>query len=1186
LSSGTITTLGSNVNNNAERQLQQGTLTTHSTPIWGAGTSVGASDGEFANAFVESGSYIAGDNPTSWTALSIYDTASARTPGNAYWTRSTLGYSQGGYWWNTTPLGSNSAANGAAIFDSDFLDNGGAAGDFGSGTSPGAHKGELISPRIDLTGYTDEAIAIEFFSWFRNFEISELSVSISTDDGSTWSSTDYRPLTSSETQETVRAVFLTATAGVVNLTQCRIKFTFDGYYYFALVDDVTVKQAPAYDLAIVQLDDATGRTGLNFGDQVHITGNRFFPIGQLSQDAGHISFGANVKNLGALDITLSQTPALNLNVERFDAATSLWSSVHTQSITAPQDVTAGGGLSLTGVLDNTSWMTVGSYRSTYTASFTGTDANTANNTAQHFFDITANNYASKVAADVNGNPVSDRRIFPGGGPFSAWEYGTVFNLDNAAGYGLEINEIKYNYFLTSSFSGSDRLDVRVNVYRVNDNDNNGIITNLNELTQVGVVVSSLTGLGTTLPREAYYTATVTGILNPTTGAPLGELPSGKHFISILFNPYLGGGVSTFDSNELPWMGASEAKDYNMNYGLISNSTDFVFNPSSLSTTDTAGTRGFSNIGFGVGVVPSIGVSFTSNISNSTVADGNFNAGSTWSTGLVPAGSDAVVIEHDVIIDTDVILTGITTVSNLNSLTVQAGATMTLGGSLINDYGGDLIFKSDDSGVGQLMVNTGGSLSGTATVERYVPSLANTRRAFRCITPAVTTTGSIYQNWQENGNFLAGYGTHITGSMSGANGFDVSGSGDPSMFTYEHLNNAWEAVPNTNTDLLEAGKAYRIFIRGDRNFDLTNSTQQSVNSNVILRAKGNLNLGDVNLVGNVVGGNDAGALSRQAGDFSFIGNPYQAIVDFEDLVKTNINPNFMYIWNPNLSTSGMYETIDVSGAVVAGQYVQPGQAFFVLTENNGDASLTFNEAAKAPDEFSNTNFITPINSHLVAMELLNDDALVLDRLSIKFDGSNEINSTDAPKFFNQHESLSALTQGNNYSVEHREFPLDGETVQLQLIGHDRSDYELSMSIDLPINYHAVLIDNYLNESTVVSQGSHVVAFTADSSIAGSIDVNRFSLTFVEEELLSISEVDVMVFPNPSNNGQVTLSSPLFIIEDVQVSIVNMMGQVLSSNNYNKTSQGAVTLNTTTLTLGTYIVTLASKSLKVSKKIMIE
>lgn len=131
------------------------------------------------------------------------------------------------------------------------MDNGGVAGAFGTGTAPTDHRGELISPRIDLSGYMDSALVIQFYALYRDFQIGELSVAVSVDDGQTWAATeDFRSAIPDLTQGNARVLFAGVTAGVANLSQCRIKFVFDGNYYFALVDDVTIEVAPTYDISM------------------------------------------------------------------------------------------------------------------------------------------------------------------------------------------------------------------------------------------------------------------------------------------------------------------------------------------------------------------------------------------------------------------------------------------------------------------------------------------------------------------------------------------------------------------------------------------------------------------------------------------------------------------------------------------------------------------------------------------------------------------------------------------------------------------------------------------------------------------------------------------------------------------------------------------------------------------------
>jgi len=109
-------------------------------------------------------------------------------------------------------------------------------------------------------------------------------------------------------------------------------------------------------------------------------------------------------------------------------------------------------------------------------------------------------------------------------------------------------------------------------------------------------------------------------------------------------------------------------------------------------------------------------------------------------------------------------------------------------------------------VGQ--VASGSSINGDVTVEQCFPA----RRAFRFISPSVTTTTDIRANWQEGASSYTdnpnpGYGTHITGvspgsanasvGQDGNNGFDYNPSGNASMFTFDNSNPNWDRLTNTN-----------------------------------------------------------------------------------------------------------------------------------------------------------------------------------------------------------------------------------------------------------------------------------------------------------------------------------------------------------------------------------------------------
>ncbi len=75
--------------------------------------------------------------------------------------------SRGAYMSNQTPMSSATASNGFVIFDSDFLDNAGVAGNFGNGIAAAPHVAELITDMIDLTQHS--IVDLSFTQYYRRF---------------------------------------------------------------------------------------------------------------------------------------------------------------------------------------------------------------------------------------------------------------------------------------------------------------------------------------------------------------------------------------------------------------------------------------------------------------------------------------------------------------------------------------------------------------------------------------------------------------------------------------------------------------------------------------------------------------------------------------------------------------------------------------------------------------------------------------------------------------------------------------------------------------------------------------------------------------------------------------------------------------------------------------------------------
>lgn len=593
-----------------------GTSADAQTKIWGVGTATGVADAEFSAPFVNAATFVAGDNPTSWTALSVNESGGTVTPGNAYWVRNLTGFSAGAYWTGTTPVTSPSQTNGVALFDSDFLDNGGVVSAFGTGTSPSAHRGELISPRIDLTGYTDSALTIQFYTLYRQFNTSAMLISVSTDDGQSWATdVDYKSAVPNLTQDFARVLFANVTAGVANLTQCRIRFVFDGDYYFTLVDDVTIEVSPEYDIALGGPEPGSATLGGAI-DNAKMGSNRYNAVNNVlhANDLREFLWGSKATNLGSKNIVPSDSAAIHMNIDFTDAITgAITTGVYTD-VMYYDSLIAGDiiGETVVDYLDDINFLSTygaGDYTVTYWLDHKNADGNTENDTTRHTYTLTGENapltnYVSKARLDVDGGVFSSRAIFPSGGPFTAWEYGSVFFFPRGESDTITIDSVSFRYRLTGGFTGAPAQTLFCYVYEMDAS--NGTLVDGTFLTQIGLATIPLSGLGTTVAAGDYGLTTVTGFIDAGgSGAAMPGLKDNSfYYVSILTNPGLTGGVATFDSDDVPWLGADE-----INYALNANQTaaDSVINPSPINTVDALGVSSWNWVGFGADIFPSIGL---------------------------------------------------------------------------------------------------------------------------------------------------------------------------------------------------------------------------------------------------------------------------------------------------------------------------------------------------------------------------------------------------------------------------------------------------------------------------------------------------------------------------------------------------------------------------------------------------
>lgn len=579
-----------------------------------------------------------------------------------------------------------------------------------------------------------------------------------------------------------------------------------------------------------------------------------------------------------------------------------------------------------------------------------------------------------------------------------------------------------------------------------------------------------------------------------------------------------------------------------------------------------------------------------------------------------------------------------TVNNAAGVTVTSGSNLGVYGILTPTAGvisinasGNLILKS--TATEEATIGTVGSCAtepivGDITLEKYIPA----KRAFRFLTPGVTTSTNINTNWQEGStvtstaaypytsgteNPLPGYGTHITGVGGSTNGFDASNANSPSLFTFNASSYAWVAEANTNdaANVLKRGEAYRIFIRGDRSANLNTDVEAA--SATTLRTKGVLKVCEsmiFNTTTSIV------PLNSTANRFTFIGNPYWSVVDWHAVTKTNVEDN-IYYWDPTISGTngrGAYITYNEftssnnTPTSAANRYIQPGQAFFVrnLSAVNGSnlPSITFEHA----DIVSSSPTRTAIfgkNNLSAGGELGMDDQqrvrgnapVAIEKIYVSLLIKNKVASgpadgflvaynqgftdtygrEDASKFANLDENIAAVYNGSRQSILGLQSASGGkiktDTIPISMSNLYDGEYLLKVSIDKSVSpVREVYVINR------VTKQQYKVDYTKglELSFLNSIVKNKEDLALVVNSQSIPNPVrtrkQLVVFPNPVTTNTVEVIVPNIsgkndmMNKPAYVEILSSNNQIVFTQNVTLDAAGKATLDVSSLTSGGYVV----------------
>jgi len=423
----------------------------------------------------------------------------------------------------------------------------------------------------------------------------------------------------------------------------------------------------------------------------------------------------------------------------------------------------------------------------------------------------------------------------------------------------------------------------------------------------------------------------------------------------------------------------------------------------------------------------------------------------------------------------------------NSAGVSLGGTLGITGTLTPTSGtfttgGFLTLKSTVSGTGRIGAGTGSYLSGTVTLERYIPG---GKRAFRFIGNPTTGTLTL-NNLQDD--------IYITGSGGSTNGFDSTQLQNPSAFWFNNTATApgtWAAFTHTSTDNnWTSTRGIRVLVRGDRTQTGTLTGANPTPNAVTLDITGTLKTGNQNI-----------SLTN-TGSYHLLANPYASPVDIGTVIGAASNIGTQYwVWDPQSGTRGAYVTKLKSG----GAYSIPSMSAFMVLPT-GSSTLAFTESNKTSAESNGNTFFRSNGITDVGEIKLLYNGYPSDNIFIRKDNNalTGFDAEDGKKLWNPDMSFYLVNESNDtLGIDTR--PLSGTvTIPLGIITNTTAaTYAISLD-NWNINGYDVFIkDKLLNIEHSLTPGNNY-SFT---TTVGNIGASRFDIILRPSGVLPLSNVQL-------------------------------------------------------------------------------
>lgn len=463
----------------------------------------------------------------------------------------------------------------------------------------------------------------------------------------------------------------------------------------------------------------------------------------------------------------------------------------------------------------------------------------------------------------------------------------------------------------------------------------------------------------------------------------------------------------------------------------------------------------------------------------------------------------------------------------NSLTVSSGNL---------DIGSNVITLVSDATKTAYIGNSGGTISGSMIVQRYVDARPTNWHDF-----SSTVASTTIDDW-DNETFMSIGAPDDTPDYPGGDG---SAGGDFSVFTWNPTTDGWDVTYAGTT--LDVGKGYTIWL-GD---DVATWPGRAIDT------RGTPNMGTVSIP------TTYNAASTYPG-WNLVGNPHAAFIEWNDVVTASslVDPTIEMFDN-----SGNYQSYTAPIEIPA------GQGLYAYIGDGG--SLQVPQSAKRTTTTSSFNRMAPKRNYDLKLRLSSNVNPFYHEIKVVYDNKSSAKfekGKDAPFIKSPKQRAPSVTfvDGDSRSIRNL-INTESETLNLPLEINARVEGNYTLELEGLLSsdgYSSAYILNNLTKEKFELNDAAFVSLYLESDKT----YNEFSLVLTKKKSenngsIAESAENVSIFATSEN---INIKGNLEKAQEVKVEVYNIMGQLITEKTEVLSPNSTILLSTSELNSEVYVI----------------